>query len=147
MIHDLLMTDRFEGWWWQSEIKHIWRNKNVEFGRVCWAVILNSKGNSTMFSMQWWFCFSISITKYAFWTRILALIHPLITINKEMVSHLVFKIQFQSAELCSLPLPFQYLHTDISHATEMHFPHCCTYGLWLLFRPLHRDRIFLALLS
>lgn len=147
MIRDLLVIDRFEGWWWQSEIKHIWHNKNVEFVRVCWAVILNSKGKGTLFSVQWWFCFSISIIKYAFLTRTSALIHPIITISKEMVLHFVFKIQFQSGELCSLPLPFQYLHTDISHAMEMHFPHCCTYGLWLLFCSLHGDHIFLALLS
>ena len=38
---------------------------------------------------------------------------------------------FQSGGLCSLPLPSPYLHTNISHATEMHFPHCCTLGLWL----------------
>lgn len=38
---------------------------------------------------------------------------------------------FQSGGLCSLPLPSPSLHTDISHATEMHFPHCCTSGLWL----------------
>ena len=38
---------------------------------------------------------------------------------------------FQSGGLCSLPLPSPYLHTDISHAIEMHFPHFCTLELWL----------------
>lgn len=97
-----------------------------------WAVILNSKGKGTLFSVWWWFCFSLPITKYAFWTRIFALIHPVIIISKEMlVTPPLENSVFQSCGLCYLPLPSPYLHTDISDATEMHFPHCCFLGLWL----------------
>lgn len=117
-LHFLLEGKEDISWWYRTsswltdlkdnadnvEIKCIWHNKNLEFGRMHWAVTLNSKGKCTLFSVWWWFCFFPSQNMLS-GLEFFLFIHPSVKFSKEiLVTARLENSVFQSGWLCSLPL-------------------------------------------